>query len=99
MRQNQGSEAVASAYGRNLGTKYGAEDAPAIVMTEGRGRSPLTNSQLTTRRANKTEIQKCHSFVRKMRGNDANISHAPGCTEVRCWRREVVRLFGSNRLT
>jgi hypothetical protein len=46
MRQNQGSEAVASAYGRNLGTKYGAEDAPAIVMTEGRGRSPLTNIRL-----------------------------------------------------
>src|SRR5260370_2516607 len=31
MRQNQGSEAMAGAYGRNLGTKYGAEDAPAIV--------------------------------------------------------------------
>ena len=31
MRANQGSEALADAYGRNLGTKYGAEDAPAIV--------------------------------------------------------------------
>jgi AraC family transcriptional regulator len=31
MRTNQGSEALADAYGRNLGTKYGAEDAPAIV--------------------------------------------------------------------
>jgi AraC family transcriptional regulator len=31
MRQNQGSEAMGGAYGRNLGTKYGAEDAPAIV--------------------------------------------------------------------
>jgi AraC family transcriptional regulator len=31
MRTNQGSEAMAGAYGRNLGMKYGAEDAPAIV--------------------------------------------------------------------
>jgi AraC family transcriptional regulator len=31
MRANQGSKALADAYGRNLGTKYGAEDAPAIV--------------------------------------------------------------------
>jgi hypothetical protein len=31
MRANQDSEAMADAYGRNLGTKYGAEDAPAIV--------------------------------------------------------------------
>jgi AraC family transcriptional regulator len=31
MSANQGSEAMAGAYGRNLGTKYGAEDAPAIV--------------------------------------------------------------------
>jgi len=31
MRANQSSEALADAYGRNLGTKYGAEDAPAIV--------------------------------------------------------------------
>ena len=31
MRANHGSEAVAGAYGRSLGTKYGAEDAPAIV--------------------------------------------------------------------
>src|SRR5580693_8500882 len=31
MRANQSSEAMAGAYGRNLGTKYGAEDAPAIV--------------------------------------------------------------------
>jgi AraC family transcriptional regulator len=31
MRANQRSEALADAYGRNLGTKYGAEDAPAIV--------------------------------------------------------------------
>ena len=31
MSANQGSEAMSGAYGRNLGTKYGAEDAPAIV--------------------------------------------------------------------
>jgi AraC family transcriptional regulator len=31
MRANQGSEAMAGVYGRNLGTKYGAEDAPSIV--------------------------------------------------------------------
>jgi hypothetical protein len=31
MRANLGSEAVAGAYGRNLGTKFGAEDAPSIV--------------------------------------------------------------------
>jgi AraC family transcriptional regulator len=31
MRANQGSEAMVGAYGRNLGTKYGAEDAPSIV--------------------------------------------------------------------
>ena len=31
MRANQGSEAMAGAYGRNLGTKYGAEEAPSIV--------------------------------------------------------------------
>jgi AraC family transcriptional regulator len=31
MRENQGSEAVTAAYGRSLGTKYGAEDAPSIV--------------------------------------------------------------------
>jgi AraC family transcriptional regulator len=31
MRANQGSEAMAGAYGRNLGTKFGAEDAPSIV--------------------------------------------------------------------
>src|ERR1700730_37769 len=31
MHANQGSEAVTGAYGRNLGTKYGAEDAPSIV--------------------------------------------------------------------
>src|ERR1700730_6105763 len=31
MRANQGSEAVTGAYGRSLGTKYGAEDAPSIV--------------------------------------------------------------------
>lgn len=31
MRAIQGSEAKADAYGRNLGTKYGAEDAPSIV--------------------------------------------------------------------
>ena len=31
MRANRGSGALADAYGRNLGTKYGAEDAPAIV--------------------------------------------------------------------
>src|ERR1700719_3304753 len=31
MRANQGSEAMAGAYGRSLGAKYGAEDAPAIV--------------------------------------------------------------------
>src|SRR5258708_2902541 len=31
MRANQGSEATTGAYGRNLGTKYGAEEAPSIV--------------------------------------------------------------------
>ena len=31
MRTNQSPEAAAGAYGRSLGTKYGAEDAPAIV--------------------------------------------------------------------
>ena len=31
MRLQQGSEAMAGAYGRNLGTKYGADDAPSIV--------------------------------------------------------------------
>ena len=31
MRANQGSEALADAYGRNLGTKYGAEEAPSLV--------------------------------------------------------------------
>lgn len=31
MRAIQGSEAMAGAYGRNLGTKYGAEEAPSIV--------------------------------------------------------------------
>jgi AraC-like DNA-binding protein len=31
MRANQGSEGMAGAYGRSLGAKYGAEDAPAIV--------------------------------------------------------------------
>jgi AraC family transcriptional regulator len=31
MRANHGSEAMVGAYGRSLGTKYGAEDAPAIV--------------------------------------------------------------------
>jgi AraC-like DNA-binding protein len=31
MRANQGFEAIAGAYGRTLGTKYGAEDAPSIV--------------------------------------------------------------------
>src|ERR1700692_1312236 len=31
MRANQGSESLADAYGRNLGTKFGDEDAPAIV--------------------------------------------------------------------
>src|ERR1700730_16968930 len=31
MRANQGSEAVAGAYGRNLGGKYGAEGAPSLV--------------------------------------------------------------------
>src|ERR1700686_3740344 len=31
MRANQGSEAMAGAYGRSLGAKYGAEDAPSIV--------------------------------------------------------------------
>ena len=31
MRESQSSEAMAGAYGRNLGTKYGAEEAPSIV--------------------------------------------------------------------
>jgi AraC family transcriptional regulator len=31
MRANQGSEAVVDSYGRDLGTKFGAEDAPAVV--------------------------------------------------------------------
>src|ERR1700730_10857034 len=31
MRANQGSEAMAGAYGRNLGTKYGGEEAPSMV--------------------------------------------------------------------
>jgi AraC family transcriptional regulator len=31
MRANRGSEAMAGAYGRNLGTKYGAEEAPSLV--------------------------------------------------------------------
>ena len=31
MCANQGSEAMAGAYGRNLGTKYGAEEAPSFV--------------------------------------------------------------------
>jgi AraC family transcriptional regulator len=31
MRANPGSEAMAGAYGRNLGTKYGAEEAPSLV--------------------------------------------------------------------
>src|SRR5258708_26351621 len=31
MRANQGSEATTGAYGRSLGTKYGAEEAPSIV--------------------------------------------------------------------
>ena len=31
MRANQGSEAMTGACGRNLGTKYGAEEAPSIV--------------------------------------------------------------------
>jgi AraC family transcriptional regulator len=31
MRANQGSDAMEGAYGRTLGTKYGAEDAPSIV--------------------------------------------------------------------
>src|ERR1700751_1016518 len=31
MRTNHDSEAIAGAYGRNLGAKYGAEEAPSIV--------------------------------------------------------------------
>jgi hypothetical protein len=31
MRAKQASEAMTGAYGRSLGTKYGAEDAPSIV--------------------------------------------------------------------
>jgi AraC family transcriptional regulator len=31
MRANRGSKAMAGAYGRNLGTKYGAEEAPSLV--------------------------------------------------------------------
>jgi AraC family transcriptional regulator len=31
VRANQSSEAMAGAYGRNLGAKYGAEDAPSIL--------------------------------------------------------------------
>jgi AraC family transcriptional regulator len=31
MRANRGSETMAGAYGRNLGTKYGAEEAPSLV--------------------------------------------------------------------
>ena len=31
MRSHQGSDAMAGAYGRNLGTKYGAKEAPSIV--------------------------------------------------------------------
>src|SRR5690349_21676589 len=31
MRTGHGSKSVSATYGRSLGTKYGAEDAPAIV--------------------------------------------------------------------
>jgi AraC family transcriptional regulator len=31
MRANQRSEAMTGAYGRSLGSKYGAEDSPSIV--------------------------------------------------------------------
>jgi hypothetical protein len=31
MRANQGSRAAPDVYGRNLGIKYGAEDAPFIL--------------------------------------------------------------------